>query len=158
MPESEDESSHHGQDSSLVSQPSRASFEEQLDRFVVLVQGFTREYQRCEQGCVETLRLATHIVASLCEIGVVVCLYNDSRAENSLIVCMIDKPQKSPSRSKKRELFVSYQISRFETDVLGCSMSDMTCASAINTKDRRACISGSGCAKAWYQAASEYGM
>jgi hypothetical protein len=64
IPESEAESSHHGQDSSRVSQPSRASFDEQLERFVVLVQGFTREYQRCEQGCVETLRLATHIVAS----------------------------------------------------------------------------------------------
>lgn len=65
MPESEAESSHHGQDSSRVSQPSRASFEGQLERFVVLVQGLTRVYQRCEHGCVETMRLATHIVASL---------------------------------------------------------------------------------------------
>jgi len=70
--ESEAESSHQGQDSSRVSQPSRASFEEQLERFVVLVQGLTRVYQRCEHGCVETLRLATHIVASLGSEGFVV--------------------------------------------------------------------------------------
>lgn len=72
MPESEAESSHQGQDSSLVSQPSRASFEGQLERFVVLLHGFTRVYQRCEHGCVETLRLATHISTVMCCVVVAV--------------------------------------------------------------------------------------
>lgn len=101
MPESEAESSHQGQDSNLVSQPSRASFEGQLERFVVLLHGFTRVYQRCEHGCVETLRLATHIVTLYvrCNTGVVV--ETISSTQDSLVVFVVDKVKRLSSNRTK---------------------------------------------------------
>jgi len=59
----------------------------------------------------------------------------------------MDKLQESPGKDKQGRVICFLSNLRAETDVLGCSMSEMTCASAINTEDRRACTFRSGCAK-----------
>lgn len=59
------ESEHHGQVSLRVSQPSSRSFSGQLERSWVDLQARTSSYHRWLQGCVETLRPATHMMQVL---------------------------------------------------------------------------------------------